>query len=75
LDPAHTQEEEDYKRIFCGVPDLRLRKRQVKDVLKARSEYHLFTSRDPTFGEFVPRLGISATFGEKFGKLRYLGMF
>ena len=30
-------------------------------------------SRDPTFGEFVPRLGISATFGEKFGELRYLG--
>jgi len=33
------------------------------------------TSRDPTFGEFVPRLGISATFGEKFGELRYLGIF
>jgi len=33
------------------------------------------TVRDPTFGEFVPRLGISATFGEKFGELRYLGIF
>jgi len=32
-------------------------------------------SRDPTFGEFVPRLGISATFGEKFGELRCLGIF
>ena len=32
-------------------------------------------ARDPTFGEFVPRLGISATFGEKFGELRYLGNF
>jgi len=31
--------------------------------------------RDPTFGEFVPRLGISTTFGEKFGELRYLGIF
>jgi len=31
--------------------------------------------RDPTFGEFVPRLGISATFGEMFGELRYLGIF
>jgi len=29
----------------------------------------------PTFGEFVPRLGISATFGKKFGELRYLGIF
>ena len=34
-----------------------------------------FITRDPTFGEFVPRLGISATFGEKFGELRYLGIF
>ena len=33
------------------------------------------TVRDPTFGEFVPRLGISATFGEKFGELRYPGIF
>jgi len=33
------------------------------------------SSRDPTFGEFVPRLGISATFVEKFGELRYLGIF
>jgi len=32
-------------------------------------------SRDPTFGDFVPRLGISATFGGKFGELRYLGIF
>ena len=32
-------------------------------------------NRDPTFGEFVPKLGISATFGEKFGELRYLGIF
>ena len=32
-------------------------------------------SRDPTFGEFDPRLGISATFGEKFGELRYPGNF
>jgi len=34
-----------------------------------------FATRDPTFGEFVPRLGISATFGEKFGELSYLGIF
>ena len=27
------------------------------------------------FGEFVPRLGISAAFGKKFGELRYLGIF
>jgi len=33
------------------------------------------TFRDATFGEFVPRLGISATFGEKFEELRYLGIF
>jgi len=32
-------------------------------------------TRDSTFGEFVPRLGISATFGEKFGELSYLGIF
>ena len=31
--------------------------------------------RDPTFGEFVPRLGFSETFGKKFGELRYLGIF
>jgi len=35
---------------------------------------HLWCS-DPTFGEFIPRLGISATFWEKFGELRYLGIF
>ena len=32
-------------------------------------------NRGPTFGEIVPRLGISATFGEKIGELRYLGIF
>jgi len=35
----------------------------------------LAQTRVPTFGEFVPGLGISATFGEKFGDLRYLGIF
>jgi len=32
-------------------------------------------SRETTFVEFVPKLGISATFGEKFGEFRYLGIF
>jgi len=31
--------------------------------------------RVPTFGEFVPRLRISATFGEKSGDLTSLGIF
>ena len=31
--------------------------------------------RVPTFGEFVPRLGILPVFGEKSGELRNLGIF
>jgi len=38
-------------------------------------QFKLHHTRDPTFGEFTPRLGISATFGEKFEELRYLGIF
>jgi len=38
-------------------------------------DFNSHSTRDPTFREFVPKLGISARFGETFGELRYLGIF